>query len=308
MSDFQPSAKIIADSINEQGHRLVTMEVQMHRFVLAEFNTHRSFSRNSASSRAIPFRKMLDRVDNDPALPVHWGKEQKGMQSGESLSQEDIEWCEAEWLSAKAYSADIAVRLHNKGLHKSLCNRILEPWLVHTVICTATEWDNFFWQRCDPAAQPEMRAVADRMQAAYYLSKPRQLAHGEWHLPYTRPEDKIDIFTQSPGTDNEAQEFLKKISVARCARVSYLTQDGKRDIGEDLNLYRRLVGSGHWSPFEHVATPIVGNDPYDCSGNFIGWRQLRKTFRDENRGDFLPNLPELAQVRMRMEAGLNPWA
>ena len=52
------SAEIIADTYCEfTDERVTTMEVTMHRFVLAEFNTHRVFSRNSASSRAIPVRK-----------------------------------------------------------------------------------------------------------------------------------------------------------------------------------------------------------------------------------------------------------
>lgn len=315
-----PSAKIIADSISEQGHRLTTMEVVMHRFILAEMNTHRVFSRNSASSRAIPVGKIMGRVETNPAYPVHWGKEQKGMQSGDSFTDTEIEVLREDWRNASVEALNTAELLHKSGLHKSLVNRLLEPFMWHTAIITATEWDNFFWQRCDPAAQPEMKAVADRMQAAYFLSKPTLLVHGQWHLPYIKSRDNVDIIDVINEGDTarripselEQMKTLKAVSTARCARVSYLTQDGIRDIREDIKLYERLKGSGHWSPFEHVATPYVPQGNYnaasDWSGNFNGWKQHRKEFHTENRLNFLPNLPELAQVRMRMEAGLNPWA
>lgn len=305
-----PSAKIIADSISEWGHRLVTMEVRMHRFILAEMNTHRAFSRNSASSRAIPVSKIIDRVESDPAYPVLWGKEQKGMQTGDPFELKEVEDIVHIWDLTRKHCLTAAHLLKAVGLHKSLINRLLEPFMWHTAIITATEWDNFFHQRCSPDAQPEMKAVADQMQLAYYSSTPTQLGYGAWHLPYIRPEDPDDvrIYLGADGTASspfQQTQTLKRISTARCARVSYLTQDGHRDISLDLDLYDRLYGSGHWSPFEHVATPVPDkNDPEWYNSNFIGWKQFRKEFGNENRTHFLPNLPELAQTRMRLEAGL----
>lgn len=298
-----PSAKVICDSISEQGHRLVTMEVVMHRFILAEMNTHRAFSRNSASSRAIPVHKIIDRVKNDPAYPVHWGQEQKGMQSGPAKNAIFELTCRDTWDSARECAYLQAEFLSSKGLHKSLCNRLVEPFMWHTAIISATEWDNFFWQRCDPAAQPEMKAVADEMQRAYYTSKPKELAHGEWHMPYIYPQDWDDIKTQYPDEPQMGHLLLlRMISTARCARVSYLTQDGIRSLDKDIELHNRLVGSGHWSPFEHVATPVVPEtvsslqgqmQVYHHSSNFIGWKQFRKVFQGENRRNFVPNLPDL---------------
>ena len=298
----KPTAKIIADSVSEAGVRLTTMEVTMHRFVLAEFNTHRMFSRNSASSRAIPYHKIRNRVVDDPAFPVKWASEQKGMQGGDELTEEFLNLSKSTWLVARDKAIDGADLLNEFGLHKSLVNRLIEPFTWHTVIVTATEWDNFFHQRCHPDAQPEMKAAADAMQLAYYSVDPRQYrpyCHGTWHVPYTDEQTVNDIKARFD-MDNHLThlEYLKKISVARCARVSYLTQDGVRDIQADLELFDRLKGSGHWSPFEHVATPIQATQ---WSGNFRGWRQFRKEFQGENRQNFVPNLEELAHVRMKME-------
>lgn len=276
----------------------------MHRFILAEMNTHRAFSRNSASSRAIPSAKIRERVMTDTAYPVYWGSEQRGMQAGAELDPEQIEMCKAGWESARDKAVRCADVLANSyDLHKSLVNRLVEPFMWHTAIISATEWDNFFWQRCHKDAQPEMKAVADEMQRAYYTSEPRRLVHGEWHMPYIDRDAieqnfKRDEVRDAFKSSDYGIQALKRISVARCARVSYLTQDGKRDIEEDLSLYGRLKTSGHWSPFEHVATPAANHEP----SNFVGWKQFRKEFRDENRTRFVPNLPDLAHVTMKLEA------
>jgi thymidylate synthase ThyX len=304
---MKPSAKIIADSISPQGHRLTTMEVVMHRFILAEMNTHRAFSRNSASSRAIPFDSKTSkntiryRVTNDEAFPVHWGKEQKGMQSGESFDEADIDKLVSIWRGTKKQALSHAVALYEMGLHKSLINRLLEPFMWHTAIITATEWDNFFWQRCHPDAQPEMKAVADEMQRAYYTSTPNKLTYGAWHLPYFEFDHDLGPLYEATGANRypDVVTAAKQVSTARCARVSYLTQDGKRDIQEDLNLFERLKGSGHWSPFEHVATPML-YPPGTMHSNFNGWKQFRKEFPQENRRHFIPNLPELKDIADRI--------
>jgi thymidylate synthase ThyX len=265
----EPSAKVIEDSISPEGVRLTTMEVVFHRFVLAEFNTHRMFSRNSASSRAIPVKKMLKRVEEDPALPLSWPMEQSGMQGGESLTPGEIKYCEQYWLQARDVALMAARSLTDHQLHKSVANRLLEPFMWHTCIVSSTEWDNFFGLRCNPLAQPEIQAVAYAMQGALLLSTPNKVGYeGEWHLPYIQ-DDEIDMPTST----------LCKVSAARCARVSYLTQDGHREIEKDIELYERLTAADppHSSPLEHVATPI---NPHDHTqgravGNFTGWAQLR---------------------------------
>lgn len=301
----QPSAKVIADNIYGNA-RITTLEVVMHRFVLAEFNTHRAFSRNSASSRAIPYDKFRNKVVAHPAMPVIWASEQKGMQGGDAVSDPAlVKNINNTWRSARdsmVYCADL---LHEFGVHKSLVNRLLEPFMWHTAIVTATDWDNFFSQRCSPLAQPEIKATADAMQLAYYKSTPTIKGYGQWHLPYIGDQDIQEVTEAYRGLPYaETTLKLAQISTARCARVSYLTHTGKRDFTEDLNLYDRLLTHNHWSPFEHPAR-ATRNDQY--FGNFRAWEQYRKSFAKENVTDFVPNLPELETQRERILKGYNPW-
>lgn len=290
----QPSAKIIADSISPDGVRLTTMEVVMHRFVLAEFNTHRIFSRNSASSRAIPYHKIKQRVVDNIAYPIKWAAEKQGMQGGEEV--ENINICEDMWDFASGEAIEFADHLRDYGVHKSIINRLLEPFMWHTVIVTGTEYDNFFWQRCHPDAQPEMKAAADAMQLVYYTHEPQKVGYNEWHLPFINESD-FNSLSHTFRNIRDCLEILRKVSVARCARVSYLNHDGTRSIEKDLELYEKLTQGQHWSPFEHVATPIppsFGLSEQDFwSGNFRGWKQFRKEFENENRGNFIPNHPLL---------------
>ncbi len=263
-------ASIVADSISEWDERLTTMEVTFPRIVLAEFNTHRAFSRNSASSRAIPVARQLERIMDDPFIPVWWGKQQPGMQADEELEDRQREWALSDWLAARDRAVETARSLMELGLHKQIANRLLEPWMWQTVIVTATDWGNFFALRANPMAQPEIRTIAEIMQELYETSQPTPVHGGEWHLPLIQPEERDGVF--------EHTEEALKISAARCARVSYLTHDGRRDLAADLALYERLVGGGHMSPLEHVATP----NHFRQEGNFYGWKQLRKFIPHEN--------------------------
>lgn len=265
----------MADSISPTGQRLTTMEVVIHRFVLAEFNTHRVFSRNSASSRAIPVAKQLDRVLNDCAYPVEFGSNQSGMQAGPPLTGDDLDNARILWVEAANAAAGYATLLMEAGVHKQVTNRLLEPFMWHTIIVTATDYNNFFVQRCSPLAQPEIRVAAEEMCMAYENSVPAPLSEGQFHLPYIDEHDR----------ESMSAADLLKVSVARCARVSYLTQNGVRDHQEDITLYDRLVTASppHFSPMEHVATPNhenitwFKNAPLARVGNFPGWDQLRHT-------------------------------
>jgi thymidylate synthase ThyX len=301
------TAKIICDSISPDGVRLTTMEVTFHRFILAELNTHRVFSRNSASSRAIPSEKIRQRVNDDMAYPLSWGRNERGMQSSKALDLAEETVAKQLWYETGDESLRINSLLDDLGLHKQVANRILEPYMWHTAIITATEWDNFFHQRCHPDAQPEMKALADAMQLAYYTNEAIvKLSYGSWHLPYINTEDFQDVGARYADDEMDAHDtrsfitaILRKVSVARCARVSYLTQNGKRDIEKDIELFERLTQGGHWSPFEHIAMPLKlghlheGKSIAEWSGNFRGWKQYRKEFPQENRTKFIPNLPEL---------------
>lgn len=256
------SARVLLDSIGPAGVRLTTLEVTFPRFVLSEFNTHRVFSRNSASSRAVPTHKLLERVQNDPVLPLEWGRNKAGMSASELLSPEEEAAAKAIWLSARDAALEHARQLMELKVHKQELNRVLEPFLWHTVIVTATEWDNFFALRCSSAAQPEIRAAGTAMREAMAASTPQPVAAGEWHLPLLQPDERaLPIDRQ------------KQISAARCARVSYLTHDGARDVQRDLELCERLERDRHLSPFEHVATPA---DDAEFQANFRGWVQMRR--------------------------------
>lgn len=261
------SAKIVADSIGPNKVRLTTWELSYPRMVHAELMTHRLLSRNSASSRAIPVKKLMEQIRKDPALPVWWGKNQAGMQAREELNGFQKRLVIRLWLALRWVALLGAWTLSKLGLHKQICNRILEPWMFITVIVTATEWDNWFKLRCHPDAQPEIGWIAKEMKRIYESSTPATLYAGEWHLPYVREQDRID-------TDHNP-DLLIKISSARCARVSYLTHDGRRDYNEDVLLHDRLCGSNHWSPFEHPAKVQDWNE-LRWSGNFRGWTQYRE--------------------------------
>lgn len=268
-ADFAPSARVIADSTSEDGIRLTTIEVRLHRFVLAELNTHRQFSRNSASSRAIPVRKVIDRMLETNVFPAEWVTEQKGMQGGEQLPRRSENTAREIWLDARAAAISNAKKLADLGVHKSIVNRILEPFMSHTVIVTSTAWRGFFDQRCSRLAQAEIRLAAEAMRDARKNSHPELVRAGQWHLPYTTADERFSLDLAT----------LKKISAARCARVSYLTHAGTRDLNADIDLYDRLVAETppHVSPLEHVATPAVSTAP----GNLVGWRQLRHEALDD---------------------------
>ena len=278
-------AKIIEDSISSTGKRITTFQLLYPRFIHAELMTHRVFSRNASSSRAIPVTKMLAMVKEDPAMPIHWGRNQPGMQAKEELLLGDRYLAEVLWREAAQKAASVAERMVELGLHKQVANRILEPFQHISVVLTATDLDNWFELRAHPDAQPEIQALAIEMQKALAESIPQELDVGEWHLPYVTLDERNDqFFKNNP-------ELLRQVSAARCCRVSYLKHDGSAaSISDDLALCEKLVGAKplHASPFEHQATPDIvepgefGNKwafP-EMHGNFTGWCQYRKMIED----------------------------
>lgn len=285
-------AKIVADSLAPSGVRLTTFVLTYPRFIHAEFMTHRMFSRNASSSRAIPVKKQIEMIFDNPAIPLAFTKNKKGMQGGEALDGEAHDLAVKCWLHARDNAAQWAMGLADLEVHKQYANRLLEPFAHITVVCTATDWDNFFALRCHEAAQPEIHALADLMYELHFTSKPEEISSGDWHLPFVTEEDKTALY--------ESAEFYEaielygdafvKMSVARCARVSYLNHEGKTPtLEEDMKLYERLVGSApiHASPAEHQAMAV--SDASVRSGNFSGWIQYRKTLKDENITEFKPN-------------------
>lgn len=270
------TAKILADSVHtdygDAPSRITTFELRYPRFIHAEFMTHRLFSRNSASARAIPIEKMIADVQNDPAMFVFWGRNQKGMQALEEMTSAERDNAWHSWLAARNSAVIHAHRLLGLGLHKQNVNRLLEPWMHITVIATATDFANFYHLRRDPMAQPEMQALAEAMWTAHGASQPVDRTNVDhprqrWHLPLVTDEERVEF-----GHD------AIKVCVGRCARVSYLTHDGKRDPAADIELHDRLMRSGHWSPFEHAALC----NGTRRSGNFVGWEQYRKLLPGEH--------------------------
>jgi len=279
--------KIIADSVAPCRKRLTTLTAKYPRFIHSELLTHRDRARNSASSRAIPWPKMMAAIQDDPVIPIRWGSEQKGMQTGGEI--DDPEAATRIWLEARDNAVRSSQALAARGVHKSLCNRITEPWMWITVVITATEWNNLFRLRCHPDAEIHFQKIAGMVQEAMAASQPRPLGEGDWHLPFVDvPTDSQAVWSYQAahgliaGETLSVAEVLQRASVARCARVSYLTHEGEKDIKKDLELYDRLVqgsGFGHWSPHEHVARAEA---TLVRSGPFIGWTQFRKLQPNEN--------------------------
>jgi len=303
------SATVLCDSVSPAGHRLTTFEVTFPRMVLAEFNTHRVFSRNSASSRAIPVIKQLQRVLDDPFVPEEFGSNQPGMQAGPALGGRAAQRAREQWLAARDSAVDHVVDLVSDpsfrplsegrslgeriaalaqaldagrrgedwlNVHKQLANRLLEPFMWHTLIVTATEWENFWHLRAHPDAQPEIRRIAEMMMGEWARSVPAPCDADDWHLPLVDDAGRDAGLRDDPGR-------AVRVCVGRCARVSYLTHAGVRDPEADLVLHDRLLTSGHLSPFEHPARPLSAKDlaESEWSGNFRGWRAYRKDLPGE---------------------------
>lgn len=323
-------AKIVLDSIAPNGVRLTTFELTYPRIIHSELMTHRVFSRNAASSRAIPTKKKIERIKTDMAKPVQWGSNKPGMQAGPPLSEEQQRWAETSWYDACQDALAHAASLEAIGCHKQVPNRLLEPFEHITTVLSSTKYGNHETLRTavdengDPLPDPTYYELAVKMKAAREASQPRQLNLGQWHLPYVTEQDLQGLEASDPFDCVLPQDrliLLKKISVGRCARVSYLRQ-GEGDLKANIELHDRLAKSGHWSPFEHQATPMGewkfgANDLFPCdgcggslksnrsihlfkrdrflcdkcgyghthSGNFHGWHQYRKEFVNESGGD-----------------------
>jgi hypothetical protein len=273
-------ARIVADSIGPHEHRLTTIVATFPRFILAELNTHRMLSRNSASSRAIPPETLIQRVVSDPFVPETFNTRVKGMGVGDEILGDDAVQSREAWLWAVQQAVTAAERLVEIGVDKSRVNRLLEPFLWHTALISATEWSNFFALRDHPNAQPEFQIVARMMRDAMESSTPREVEYGYWHLPF------VDLSTVGY-VEHEGREhdFWPLVSAGRCFVVSYDRLDeiehedpyksfGRADGGKDI---------GHWSPLEHPAVCTKPALPHDYwYGNFQGWRQLRKHYPNEN--------------------------
>lgn len=264
------TATVILDSLSPLNPRLTTIEYTAPRMILPELNTHRVFSRNAASSRAIPIRRIINSVKENPVIPI-WTKNQPGMQGKRITDYEEILALNIEWLKGRDAAVAAAEELVKLGAHKQAVNRLLEPYLYFKGVITATEWTNFFALRNHPDAQPEIELLAQAIQKAYDESTPTLLRTGEWHIPYLSLGDEFNLNL----------EDRLKVSVARCARVSYKTFDDDKisSIDKDRALFQQLFDSKHMSPFEHQAYAVPSIDwafSRELMGNFVGFGQYRK--------------------------------
>lgn len=296
-------ATIVQDSVNFSGTRITTFELEYPRFIHGEFMTHRMFSRNAASSRAIPVEKMHEHIVKQPATPIVWQKNQPGMQSSVDLEGDALETAQREWRVSARMAVEQSQHLLAAGLHKQWANRVTEPFQMMKVVVTSTEWDNFFWLRNHTDAQPEIHELARVMLEAHIASCPMKLEPGEWHLPYVNRKRLLlgDSMVYTDSSDNYLSlEDAKIISASCCAQVSYRKSDDTLE--KARNIYNRLIHSEpvHASPVEHQATPMqfteaIFSDKFEpgvthmdrnknlWSGNFRGWIQHRQLIPNHSR-------------------------
>jgi len=279
------SVKVIQASQSPAGYRVLTLELRYPRIILAELNTHRAFSRNSGSSRAIPVQTMLKSIREHPAMPVSWGKNQKGMQAGEEntqkvevpeslrkafheyvgLSFRDDEYslsAEQAWKFSAWLMASMSEAFSDAQYHKQVANRLTEPFQWMNTVLSATDWENFFDLRVHPDADPTFQDLAFKIQHAWKTAEYKLVQYGEWHLPYVLEEEqRLPLHAKL------------KLSTARCARVSYTPFDGNASHEAEFERHDLLVGSRPWhaSPTEHQCTPDIGD-----FGNFRHWKQYRQ--------------------------------
>lgn len=300
------TVKVLADSISPQDERMISLEIEYPRFILAELNTHRMLSKNSASSRAIPEAAMHNELKNNPAMPVYWGKNKSGMTAEEELSDIAITSAKELWLSARDSAMAFAKVLFSTGLHKQVSNRVTEPWMMMKTVISGTEWANLRYLRDHPDAQPEFQDLAHKIGVAIDTSKPKELIFGEWHLPYVNcyrsPIDGFLHYFDSEGTPLSVKDAIK-LSASCCAQVSYRKSDATMDKANKVYDMLNLDSDDkpkHASPVEHQATPMritrmarfepstwqegvthVSANGDLWSGNLRGWIQYRKLIQGE---------------------------
>ena len=326
----QVSATVVAHSISQEGKEMITLEIEYPRIILAELNTHRQLSKNSSSSRAIPVKKVNQMISESPAMPIRFGQHQAGMQDqgvayecGVNMFGESFDPLppECAWELAADSAIEFSDAFCRSGYAKQICNRLTEPFQRMKTVISGTEWENFFWLRCDADADPTIEALATTIRQAKEQSTPELLLHGEWHTPYVNHfydnagEDGDDSFIFGgycvEDENGEVVTLTKEeaiaISASCCAQVSYRVLNTSKE--KALDIYGKLLTGNkiHASPFEHQATPI--GDVYEwhgcdfesnsedwpegvthrerdgtyCSGNLKGWIQHRQLLQNHSK-------------------------
>lgn len=265
-----------------QNKVLSTFIFKLPRSIWAEVLTHRVFSRNSASSRAIPIEKMIKFVINEPFVPIYWGQNQKGMQAKKEISKFKQFLAKKVWNTAKWSAISLSWLGFKIGIHKQIINRLLEPFMYHTVLVSSTEWSNFLALRDHPDAEPHIQYLAKLLRKELNRKDNIQyLNNGEYHLPFISQSDFYAI---------KSFHTIVKKSIACCASVSYKTVDDFDMTPERAEIiYDKLISSIpiHASPTEHIAYAdrYVNNEWSNSKlhGNFVGFCQFRKQLNGENQ-------------------------
>jgi hypothetical protein len=290
-------AKVLADSISPNGYRVTTLEITHPRFILAEANTHRMISKNSASSRAIPVERRIEQISRDPFVPEAFGRNKGGMQSDENLDGDVDALARIHWDRAKAAAIREACDLSSLNVHKQHANRVLEPFAWHTAVFTATEWDNWDALRVSKMAQPEMYKIAGMMREVRLSSIPLAVDYGDWHLPYVRGVgDEPALAAEYDMRVNGINPV--KVSVGRCAAVSYERQSSKSDMEKAAARCDGLVANGHMSPLEHALRPMNERELEMFGTTEFAWDWDRSEFTPTGRmRHFLGNVEGWVQYR-----------
>jgi hypothetical protein len=293
MTTITATSILASRHANDLSKRVDTLLLRYPRCIHSEFMTHRVFGRNASSSRAIPVDKLIKAVVDDPFVPLFWGKNQKGMQATEEMSEREIRDAKVIWEQAMNAALIHAKRLAGVGAHKQIVNRVYEPYAHITVVVTGTQWSNFLALRDHPAAEPHIAMLAREVRKAIDGAYVQTLQPGQWHLPFVEPVNSLD----EPVYDlnGEALSNAIKLSVARCASTSYKTIEGfDMTLERAIALHDKLVASVplHASPCEHQAK---ADEPWqvdemceprwanpELGGNLgAGWVQYRKTLPGE---------------------------
>lgn len=301
-----PSAKVIAHSIAPNGEELITFEIELHKFIVAQNNTHKALSKNYQSSRAIPVLRQLEQIVNDPAMPVYYGKDQSGMIAGAELEGMELELAKMIILGMRDACVNGVKQLQKLGLAKESANRYIEPWMKTKGVITATRkgFEAFFRLRIHKAAQGEINVLARRMKEALDKSIPIELRYGEYHLPYSLTKTNVEgniIIVDSKGNELSISDAIK-VSASCIAQVSYRRLDDSLD--KALKIYNMLdlpvdgkypEEPPHFSPTEHIAK-VVDPDLYqaidyersEISGNFNSFTfyQYRKALESGREWEF----------------------
>jgi hypothetical protein len=281
---------------------IYTIRMRYPRIIHGEIMTHRVFSRNARSSRAVPIKTMLNEVRNTPFVPWHWGKNQKGMQADQDWdlfipfdangAYHSAATREQLWLHAANCAANVAEAYMEMEYHKQIPNRLLEPFSWIDTLITSTNWSNFFWLRDHKDAEPHLQDLARLVEQAIDETKTQHLEYDMWHLPYIEPIDWEEAIARFGSDLGVCIKWFLKISAARCARISYKPFDGDASYDREIERYDMLVKADrvHASPLEHQATPDRFDPDYpntntwehpNMHGNFSGWIQARKLVPNE---------------------------